>query len=292
MVFRSRRTTGVKRIRRNFKRAPARRMVRRRAFTRRRPMGRPTVGVPVASRSLNVVLPWAGVFSYAMPANSSQTVLWQGNGIAPFSIPGQTTNNHEPSSGDYVAAGALQYSNFYDRYTVNASSFKVEICTQGVLNGDDSQVVAVQPILRCCLIALPFIGTGVPGAQGDTWLDRRNYVDSINYQQALSLPNVKWHTLGMNTGGNSRCVFKMYRKTAAMVGVSRINNDPENYSGQMQDGLATIKPQTNPNEGFIYFVKIFNTHASLASPVVFTTRMKLYCTLTQRQPNIQTQLTT
>lgn len=147
--------------------------------------------------------------------------------------------------------------------------------------------------MRIALVPLPFIGVGVPGADGDTWDDRRLFIVNATYQQLVSYPGVQWRTIAMNSGGNSRARLRLYRKTSTMVGVSRINNDPQNYAGQMQDGVTTARPLTAPHEGFMYAVKVFSVAAGQAYvfPLVVTARMKLYCTLTQRQPNVAVTLT-
>lgn len=238
-----------------------------------------TMRAPLASRMLRVKLPWVKTFDVSIASAASQSFIFQGNGIIPYTVAGQggiLFNN--PAVGDSIPAGETQYSSFYDRYFINGSSIKIEaINLYAAVNNPT--------LIRAVLFAVPFNTTG----GNDAWAPVVNQLNSYTYEQLLAWPYAKWRMLGANTGGASKLVFKMFRKTKNMCGLKDLRDNHE-YGANLLDGRTTIDPveNVNPREGFMYYLRFFNI-TSATCPLSITARMSLYVTMTHREFNpIQT----
>lgn len=254
--------------RRRPARAPMRQV--RRTYRRSRPrntINQLTMRAPLASRLLRVRLPWVKTLS----ASASQSYVFQGNGIVPYTSVGQTTpNNNAPTGGDSLPAGAVEYSSLYDKYFINGSSINIE-----AINTQNTGGAAT--VVRAVLLAVPFDGVNF----GDNWGSVRSQLDGYTYEQLLAWPFAKWRMLGANSGGASRTNFKMYRKTRSMCGLKDLRDNTE-YGGQLSDGSVIAGQLTNPANGFMYYFRVF-TEGTPTTEI--TVRMTLYCTLTHREFN-------
>jgi len=276
------------------------RYARRRAY-RRRPIARPrrtyttrtrrsrrprarnnvnqlTMRAPLASRLLRVKLPWVKTFSVTMPQGpSSESFAFQGNGLVPYTSAGQSGSNTNPSAGDILPAGAVEYSQFYDRYYINGSSIKAEIVNTQSSSGGST-------LIRAVLLAIPFVTDSTGGVAGDdNWQANKTQLDGYTYEQLLAWPYAKWRMLGANTGGSSRLIFKMFRKTKNMCGIKDLR-DNRDYGANLTDGSPTIQSgQVNPGNGFMYYLRLFTNNGT---PLVeMNVRMSLYVTMTSREFN-------
>lgn len=249
----------------------------RRRFTKKRyaknNVNQLTMRAPLASRLLRVKLPWVKTFSSTI--TSSQSYAFQGNGIVPYTVTGQTGVQNYPSAGDTLPAGELEYSQFYDRYFINGSSIKVEIVNTQSSSGGST-------LIRAVLLAVPFISES--GVNNDNWQANKAQLDAYTYEQLLAWPYAKWRMLGANTGGASRLIFKMFRKTKHMCGIKDLRDNQE-YSGRLTDGslVSSIPDGVNPTQGFMYYLRLFTNNGT---PLVeMTVRMSLYVTMTNREFN-------
>lgn len=253
----------------------------RRAYTARtRRVRRPrtnnvnalTMRAPLASRLLRVKLPWIKTFSVTMPNGpSSQSFAFQGNAIVPYTAVGQVAPNpNSVTAGDTLPAGEVEYSQLYDRYYINGSSIKVEIVNTNT--GSDNALI------RAVLLAIPFVND-----TNDTWGANKAQLDGYTYDQLLAWPYAKWRMVGSNTGGASRVIFKMFRKTKHMCGIKDLR-DNQDYSGRLTDGSTSASSaNTNPANGFMYYLRLFT---NAGTPVVeMNVRMTLYVTMTNREFN-------
>lgn len=262
--------------RRAYRRRPSTRP-RRTYTTRTRRTRRPrarnnvnqlTMRAPLASRLLRVKLPWVKTFEHAISTSSSQSWAFQGNAIVPYTTPGQTSFN-QPAAGDLYPAGVVEYSQFYDKYFINGSSIKVEVVsTQNTQNGT----------IRFVLLAVPFIADG-----NDTWPDTKTQLDGYTYEQLLAWPYAKWRMIGSNLGGASRMVTKMFRKTKSMCGIKDLRDNTD-YGSFLPDGQLQVR-STNPSNGFMYYIRMFNTSSSATPSIDMTVRMSLYVTMMNREFN-------
>lgn len=236
---------------------------------------------PLASRLLRVKLPWVKTFSPSVATSGSQSYAFQGNAVVPYTVNGQTLQN-QPTPGDSLPAGETQYSQFYDKYFVNGSSIKVEVVSTNA-------VTTAQPLVRAVLLAIPFIYDDGSTVSNDTWQANKAQLDGYSYEQLLAWPYAKWRMIGANSGGASRLVFKMFRKTKNMCGIKDLR-DNQQYGAFLTDGTTQANLYgTNPTNGFMYYLRFFNSSGTNAAPLEITVRMSLYCTLTNREFNpIQT----
>lgn len=231
-----------------------------------------TMKAPLASRLLRVKLPWIKTFSVTMPNGpSSQSFAFQGNAIVPYTAVGQVAPNpNNVTAGDTLPAGEVEYSQLYDRYYINGSSIKVEIVNTNT--GSDNALI------RAVLLAIPFVND-----TNDTWGANKAQLDGYTYDQLLAWPYAKWRMVGSNTGGASRVILKMFRKTKHMCGIKDLR-DNQDYSGRLTDGSsAASSANTNPSNGFMYYLRLFT---NAGTPVIeMTARMTLYITMTNREFN-------
>lgn len=231
-----------------------------------------TMRAPLASRLLRVKLPWIKTFAPNIATTGSQSYAFQGNGIVPYTAAGQSGNN-TLGAGDSLPAGEVEYSQFYDRYVINGSSIKVEAIS---ING---QAQAMSPLIRAVLVAVPFIND-----VNDSWSGVKAQLDTYTYEELLAWPYAKWRMIGSNTGGASRLIFKMFRKTKQMSGVKDLR-DNNQYTGLLTDGTTTANNGNNPPAGFMYYLRFFNSNTSLTAPLEITVRMSLYVTMFSREFN-------
>lgn len=236
-----------------------------------------TMRAPLAARLLRVKLPWIKTFNSIIVTSASQSYAFQGNGIIPYTLLGQTGANI-PSNGDILPAGETEYSNFYDRYYINGSSIKVE----AVNTAATSSAVLV----RAVLLAIPFTSS-VMTSTNDDWTNQKTQLDAYTYEQLLAWPYAKWRMLGSNTGGASRLTFKMFRKTKHMSGIKDLRDNQE-FCGHLTDGnseMITTENVINPYNGFMYYLRFFQNGSATSATLDITVKMSLYCTMTNREFN-------
>lgn len=273
--------------RRTFSRRPVHKRYgkkyNRRRFTKKRfsrnNVNQLTMRAPLASRLLRVKLPWVKTFDQSVAGGGSNSWAFQGNAICPYTASGQTGAN-TPAAGDSLPAGAVEYSQLYDKYFINGSSIKIEAINSATVNTATSTQV-----LRCVLLAIPFDNND----STDNWTANKAQLDAYTYEQLLAWPYAKWRMIGISSGGAPRLTMKMFRKTKNMCGLKDLR-DNEGYGTRMTDGLAlsTHLPGL-PDKGFMYYFRVFNNLGSTATTVAITVRTSLYCTLTNREFNpIQT----
>lgn len=270
--------------RRTFSRRPVHKRYgkkyNRRRFTKKRfsrnNVNQLTMRAPLASRLLRVKLPWVKTFTASVNQSASATYAFQGNSIVPYTASGQSGLN-SAAVGDSLPAGEVEYSALYDKYFINGSSIKVEaVNTSGT---------TATPLLRAVLLAIPFSNDDAD----DSWSDNKAQLDAYTYEQLLAWPYAKWRMIAPNTGGASRLVFKMFRKTKNMCGLKDLR-DNEGYGTRMTDGVSTTAHIPGiPAKGFMYYLRFFQNGSSTAATLDITVRMSLYCTMTDREFNpIQT----
>lgn len=250
----------------------------RRRFTKKRfarnNVNSLTMRASLASRMLRVKLPWITTFGPNLAVSSSQSYAFQGNAIVPYTAAGQASAN-TPAAGDSLPAGEVEYSQFYDRYVINGSSIKVEAIS---ING---QAQANSPLVRAVLLAVPFVGNDT----SDNWQSVKAQLDTYTYEELLAWPFAKWRMIGSNTGGASRLIFKMFRKTKQMSGVKDLR-DSSQYQGVLTDGTTAVSGgAVNPQSGFMYYLRFFNANTALTAPLEITVRMSLYVTMYSREFN-------
>lgn len=234
-----------------------------------------TMKAPLASRLLRVKLPWIKTFSTTLSSASSQSYAFQGNGIVPYTALGQVwPNGNTVSAGDTLPAGEIEYSQLYDRYYINGSSIKVEIV--------NTQASGNSSLIRAVLLAVPFVNENT-----DSWQHNKQQLDNYTYDQLLAWPFAKWRMVGANTGGASRVILKLYRKTKHMCGLKDLRDNVE-YSGRLTDGSTDVSGSAssiNPYNGFMYYLRLFTTGDSSENSAEITVRMLLYVTMTNREFN-------
>lgn len=234
---------------------------------------------PLASRMLRVKLPWIKTFAANIAAPGTQAYAFQGNGIVPYTVAGQSGANQDVAAGDLLPAGGVEYSQFYDRYVINGSSIKVEAISI------NSQAQAVSPLVRAVLIAVPFVSGTTNDPAGDWWSAVKSQLDAYSYEELLAWPYAKWRMIGSNTGGSSRLIFKMFRKTKQMSGVKDLR-DNSDFAAHLSDGTNAISgKRVNPASGFMYYLRFFNANTSVTAPLEITVRMSLYVTMFSREFN-------
>lgn len=269
--------------------------VRRRRFKRpfrsRNTVNNLTMRAQLAARQLRVKLPWAETFEFVLGTDNPayKGLCYQGNGMFPYTTEGNHDDyaghvNVEPSTGNIMPAGSLEYSRFYDKYVVNGSSISVEILNQYSPNSNPS-------LIRAVLLAVPWSnnGNGIISTGDDSWPGVRAQLDGYTYEQLLTWPHAKWRMVGANTGGASRVFFKMFRKTKHMCGIKDLQDDPQ-YQGLLQDGVTSVTQSTtsrNPELGFMYYLRMFNAQDGTDQDSIaqLTVKMSLYCTLFGREFN-------
>lgn len=234
-----------------------------------------TMKAPLASRLLRVKLPWIKSFKVSIQPSSTQSYAFQGNGIVPYTALGQVwPNGNTVSAGDTLPAGEIEYSQLYDRYYMNGSSIKVEI-----VNTHSS---GISSLFRAVLLSVPFVNDNT-----DSWQHVKQQLDGYTYEQLLAWPFAKWRLVGGNTGGASRAIFKMYRKTKHMCGIKDLRDNLE-YSGRLTDGSTDVTGSAssiNPYNGFMYYLRLFSNSADTTHIAEITVRMTLYVTMTNREFN-------
>lgn len=235
---------------------------------------------PLASRLLRVKLPWVEAESIQIAPNAATSICYQGNALCPTTVAGLTAGN-TPAAGDTIASGAIEYSNFYDRYTINGSSINIEIVNRNV-NAPQDGSFSSSGLIRACLMAVPFTNS-----VSDNWTSVRAQLDSYTYEQLLAWPYAKWRMLGSNSGGASRLKFKMFRKTKAMSGVKDLR-DNSSFIGVMPNNGSTAVANgvSNPQNGFMYYLRLFaEAPPGTNQSVAITSRMSLYTTMFSREFN-------
>lgn len=272
-------------FRRSRRPAYRRKTYRRRRFSKKRfaknNVNQLTMRAPLAARLLRVKLPWVFIEDNTIVANQSVIHSFQGSGLVPWTANGNNASNNfagygNAIAGDILPAGALEYSQFYDRYFVNGSSIKVEaIVTENF-----------QGVIRAVLLAVPFTTDG--GATNDNYPAVRTQLDGYTYEQLLAWPYAKWRMIGTAEGGRSKLNFKMFRKTKHMCGIKDLR-DNQHYGWHLTDGSFTDPGGSglgvNPANGFMYYLRFFNMSAEDDVDISITVRMSLYMTLTNREFN-------
>lgn len=268
----ARRRAPVRRRRPSTRRPAARRS----RFTRKRfarnNINQLTMRAPLASRLLRVKLPWVKTFDQNVAGGGSNSWAFQGNAICPYTVAGQTAGTNAPAAGDSLPAGEVEYSALYDRYFINGSSIKIEAINSATVN-----TATATQVLRCVLLAIPFVSS-----TDDSWQANKAQLDAYTYEQLLAWPFAKWRMIGISSGGAPRLTMKMFRKTKAMCGIKDLRDNAE-YGSHLNDG--TLTPPQNPQNGFMYYFRVFNNLGTTATTVAITVRMSLYCTLTDREFN-------
>lgn len=240
---------------------------------------------PLASRLLRVKLPWVETETIQIAPNAATSICYQGNGLCPTTVAGLTTEN-KPAAGDTIASGAIEYSNFYDRYVINGSSIKLEIVNRNVNAPQDGSFTS-SGLIRAVLMAVPFTFISAPGTgANDDWASVRAQLDGYTYEQLLAWPYAKWRMLGSNSGGASRLLFKMFRKTKAMSGVKDLRDNDAFIAVMPNNGATTALSVSNPNSGFMYYLRLFGeAPPGTNQTVAITSRMSLYTTMFSREFN-------
>lgn len=242
----------------------------------------------LAAKSLYVKLPWIKTFTTSIAAAGSSTYSFQGNGMVPYTSFGNTPGNtpNTETAGDLIPAGVQEYSTFYDKYVILGSSIKIEA------NNTSVATSVVNGNLRCVLIAIPYSSTN---DTNDDWGAVRTQLNAYTYEQLLAWPYAKWRILPVNSSGFSVCYFKMFRKTKHMCNIKDMKDVSQSvltvgsYGGTLPDGTVSAASMNNPDQGFMYFFKIFNLSAASIIDVNLTVKMRLYCNLFSREFNpIQT----
>lgn len=244
-----------------------------------------TMRAPQASRLLRVKLPYTKSFSASFTGPGSKWYAFQGNSIFPFTNNGQNASypggpGNLPTTGDTILPMGTIYSSMYDRYTINGSSFKVQMVN----------AASASPF-RVVLLAIPFQGqvqTNPNIANNDTWIANLIQLNSYGYEELLSWPYAKWRMLGSSDGGTTSLHMKMFRKTKNMCGVKDLRDNNE-YQGFTTDGEIHETDDNNfyqctPQSGFLYYLRIFSgLPGDDVRSFELTIRMSLYITFWARE---------
>lgn len=245
-----------------------------------------TMRAPQASRLLRVKLPYTKSFSASFTGAGSKWYAFQGNSIFPFTTKGQDDSipgaiGNVPTTGDTITPMISNYSQMYDKYTVNGSSIKLQI------------VNAASPSpFRVVLLSIPFngrFGDVTTSAGNDTWVANLAQLNSYGYEELLSWPYAKWRMLGSSNGGTTSVHMKMFRKTKNMCGIKDLRDNGE-YQAFTTDGNINENATQNafygctPQSGFMYYLRIFSQiPGEDYRPFEITVRMSLYVTLWARE---------
>lgn len=235
----------------------------------------------LAARSLFIKLPWVKTFVENISASGTEIFAFQGNSILPYTAAGQS-GAQAPAAGDYLPAGAAEYSNFYDQYVIYGSSITVEAINTSVTTS------AVNAVLRAVLLAVP-----VSQSSNDDWDSTKTQLDAYTYEQLLSWPFAKWRMIASGNGGNNRLKFKMFRKTKSMSGIKDVRDNQVLFGGSLPDGILATGGSTAiiPTCGFMYYLRFYNLSSATAFDIDITVRMKLYVCMTSREFNTILTLT-
>lgn len=274
-----RRTAGKTRSRRTYRK------------TARRPNNSNylTMGAKIASRLLNVKLPWLSSFANifadlnAIPANG-MNYAFGGNSMVPYCHTAQTGPAAFPiaTAGDVMPAGMLEYSNLYDRAAVYGSKINISFINTG---GSADQ------FWRVILLSVPYnSGVGV-NPEADDWHSVKAQLDSYGYRDLISWPGAINKVCGF--GGAGRTSVSAYCSTKKKCGIKDVR-DNMTYQCPLNDGKQVINNGlAQPNDGFMWYLRIqpVNPVGGDSGSYEFTVKMTQYCGLSNREFTKNTTIT-
>lgn len=225
---------------------------------------RTQVKAPVNSRETFVKLPWQETTTENINATSSRTFAFLGNSLNPFG----TYNSDVPSAGSVWASGVSEYANFYERYRVLGASIKIRLVTNGTAG-----------MFRCVLI--PIMAGGIEASGPGIIANRITELDALTYDQLSVQPYAQNRSLGISTGSNAVCNFKMFRKSKSMLACKDYLDQSENQCELPQPNGSDGTIITNGIYAWFYYLRVFNVTSSTMALDV-STKMKFYCQLSGR----------
>lgn len=225
------------------------------------------IRAPVNARETYVKLPWVNTFSStSLTTGTSSSRVFLGNSLVPFPT---AYNSGVPTAGDEWVSGVAEYSAFYNQYRVLGSSIRLQVICQtssGVTFG-------------VCLIPVAFGGSESGGA--GTVTSRVTELDAMSYDDICMQPGAKCRLVGIGSGGNASVIYKVFRKTKAMLACKDLR-DNENTLLRLPDTDGTDGTiATNGNAAFFYYVRVFNLTGSTGS-FDMQVKIKYYANLSGR----------
>lgn len=217
----------------------------------------------LSSRNLNVKLPIAMSFTPNIASGTNTSFAFQGNAAIPYTASGQSGVNN-PSAGDIIPAGLIQYAQFYNQIRIYGSSIKLEIINTAVSTSIQAGV------FRCVLLAVPFTNQPV-----DNWVATKAQLDTYGYDALLNWPGAYWRSIASSSGSNNKLYFKMFRKTKSMCGVKDMRDQFSVFNQGSPESTAAAG-LTPPSVGFMYYLRIFNQSTTTSIIADISVRMKLY----------------
>lgn len=210
-------------------------------------------------RELFVKLKWSRITSETLPASSSFAIGYNATSVFPLS-----TTSGIPGVGATIVSQIPEYSLFYDNYTPLGASIKVFI-----INNRTTQM-----FYRCVLVP---ISTAIGG-------DMSSHITALasyDYNSLSSIQNAQTRVLGLGTGGNSACSFKMFRKTKDMLSIKDMRDQ---YEMKLDLPTSTTGGTLQINEGlsWFYYLRVFNSSGT-ASEVDLEVKMTYYYQLSNRK---------
>lgn len=244
---------------------PKRKRFSKKRFTKYSTKGKTVVKSPVNARETFVKLPYMKTQNVSLGATSSTSIAYLGNSLIPTPA---SYASASPSAGDVWCSGVQEYANFYNQYRVLGCSLKIQLVS----------VVGTGNIFRCVLLPIA-LGGAETGSH--TITGRIAELDALSYDNLCMQPYAQSKILGLSTGGNAACYFKMFRKSKSMLAIKDIRDDentlvnlpdPDGSGGQMI---------INASDTWFYYLRIFNQHSSTQT-IEVSAKLKYYTQLSGR----------
>lgn len=244
-----------------------------------------TMGAKIASRLLNIKLPWLHSFAQvfadlnAVPTNG-MNYAFGGNSMVPYCASAQSGAVAYPTAraGDVMPAGMLEYSNLYDRATVYGSKITISFINTG---GSADQ------FWRVILLSVPYMTGAATEPVSDDWGNTKAQLDGYGYRDLISWPGAINKVCGF--GGAGRCTVSAYSSTKKKCGLKDIRDvsiGPNSYGAPLNDGLQTINGGlSQPQNGFMWYLRIqpINPVGGDSGSYEFTVKQTNYCGLSNRE---------
>lgn len=270
MAFRSRRRFGRTRARRAFRRRrfARRRMVRSRMYrsTRVRSSFK-AQGLP---RELAVKFPFYSRGQLGGDGVFFNRFVILGNSLDPIPQVLQGPIGSPPSSdqiqvGDWLVPGHEEYSRFYGTSIVTGSGWKIQIT-----NPFEARV-------RVVVLVCPYQVGRLGGTDTGSLIERIGELDALHFRDLCSQPYARMYELGESLSGQASKFFKVYRRTATMIGVKDLK-DRITIAGE---DLPLVAGDQLPVEGWFIYMR---SEGVITDAVNVVVRGMIYAHLTNRAP--------
>lgn len=178
---------------------------------------------------------------------------------------GSPPSSNQIQVGDWLVPGHEEYSRFYGTSIVTGSGWKIQIT-----NPFQARVRVVALI---CPFQIGRIGVSAPGAL----IDRIAELDVMHFRDLCSQPYARVYELGESLSGQASKFFKVYRRTATMLGVKDLK-DRITIAGE---DLPLEAGDFLPAEGWFIYMR---SEGVITDAVNVVVRGTIYAHLTNRAP--------